>query len=175
MDILFLGAGRLETGSPRETNDRTIRVGIVYRGCEQLPSSRLRAVGSESSRLRGFHRALLPGEQCGQCRRCLPLGHSTQNHEARRSRQDAATIHAGLDGIFIRRYPLVGVQIVEKTHARNVGGLAVVADAFKVVRAGAAAGEMDFVTLSAAGAAEARRAGMWRPLAPFNLIRVFVS
>ena len=66
------------------------------------------------------------------------------------------------------------MQIVEKTHARNVGGLAVVADASKVVRAGAAAGEMDFVTLCAAGAAEARRAGMWRQLAPFNLIRVFV-
>ena len=33
-----------------------------------------------------------------------------------------------------------GAQIVEKTPARNVGGLAVVADASKVVRAGAAAG-----------------------------------
>src|ERR1700677_706011 len=42
MDIVFLGAGRLETGSPRETNDRTIRVGIVYRGCEQLPRSQPR-------------------------------------------------------------------------------------------------------------------------------------
>jgi hypothetical protein len=41
MDILFLGAGRLETGALRETNDRTIQ------GWDSL--SRMRAAAKESA------------------------------------------------------------------------------------------------------------------------------
>src|SRR5579863_3744322 len=116
MGILFLGAGRLETGVPRETTSGLGQCIAKASDCqtEVLPAAQRLTSGCASGH--GRVPLLLSDGQRDPCRRGLSLRHSANDNEARRSGQDATAIHAGIGSVFIHSFPISGAKIVEKTY-----------------------------------------------------------